>query len=318
MPAALKWIRGLAARGESPTHGLRDTKGHRERGDTEETIGNLCVSEPPWRVSPGLAGRAAFHRGLLVVLACLPAALMAQPAGGAKTWSGRAAEIEAYLKTAPIVRFEDVSRGVTRPRHGFFAPGGPVESMVWKALPPGMSHGFYESYKSEIAAYEIDKMLALDMVPPKVEKHLDGDVGVAVMWVSPTKSFADLGGVPKPPPAQAIAWNRQLVRAKMFQNLIGDIDPNLGNWLVDPAWNLILVDHSRALSTGRKLVHQMQSIDADLWTRIKALTDETLTGTVGMWIGKGEIRALLDRRDLMQTQIDKLVRARGEADVFIR
>ena len=104
----------------------------------------------------------------------------------------------------------------------------------------------------------------------------------------------------------------------MFQNLIGDTDPNLGNWLVDPAWNLILVDHSRALTSTTKLVHQMQNIDADLWTRIQMLTEGTLTTAAGTWIGKGEVRAILDRRKKMLEQIDKLVRARGEAQVFMR
>ena len=254
----------------------------------------------------------------LGVLSLVPAALLAQPAGSAKTWVGRAAEIEEYIRTAPIARVEDVSRGVTRPHRAYLAPGGPVDSIVWKVLRPGRSHGFYESYKSEIAAYEIDKLLALDMVPPKVERQIEGEVGVAVMWVDSTKSFADLGGVPKPPPQKRAAWNRQLVRAKMFQNLIGDIDPNLGNWLVDPAWNLILVDHSRALTDTSKLVHQMQSIDAALWTRIQGLTEGTLTTTAGAWFGRGEVRAILDRRKGMQAQIDKLVRASGEARVFIR
>ena len=109
-----------------------------------------------------------------------------------------------------------------------------------------------------------------------------------------------------------------LVRAKMFQNLIGDIDPNLGNWLVDPEWNLILVDHSRALTTTKDLVHQMQHIDAPLWARMQQLTEETLTATAGKWIGKSEILAILDRRKRMQAQIDKLVRATSEAQVFIR
>jgi hypothetical protein len=254
----------------------------------------------------------------LGALALAPAVLMAQPAESARTWVGRAAEIENYLKTAPVVRTEDVPRGVTQPQRAYFAPGGPADSMVWKALRPGMSRGFYESYKSEIAAYEIDKLLALAMVPPKVERQMGNDLGVAVMWVAPTKSFADLGGLPKPPPAQAYEWNRQVVRAKMFQNLIGDLDPNLGNWLVDPAWNLILVDHSRALTGTKKLVHEMQNIDADLWMRIQMLTEATLTTAVGTWLRKGDIRAILERRKKMQAQIDKLVRARGEAQVFIR
>jgi hypothetical protein len=255
---------------------------------------------------------------LVGAMALVPAVLAAQSPASAKTWVGREAEIEEYLRTAPVTRTEDVPRGVTRPQRAYFAPGGAVDSMVWKPLRPGMSRGYYESYKSEIAAYEIDKLLALAMVPPKVERHMEKDAGVAVMWIAPTKSFADLGGVPKPPPAQAAAWNRQVVKAKMFQNLIGDIDPNLGNWLVDPAWNLILVDQSRALTTKTKLVHEMQSIDADLWTRIQQLTEGTLTTAVGTWIGKREIGAILERREKMQAQIDKLVRARGEAQVFIR
>jgi hypothetical protein len=162
----------------------------------------------------------------------------------AKTWIGKAAEIEAYLRSAQIVRTERTERGVTQPVRAFLAAGGPVTSMTWKALPPGRSRGFDESYTSEIAAYDIDKLLELNMVPPKVEREVDGVTGVAGMWVEPTKSFAALGGVPTPPPARLEKWNRELIRAKMFHNLIGDIDPNLGNWLVDPAWNVILIDQS--------------------------------------------------------------------------
>ncbi len=116
------------------------------------------------------------------------------------------------------------------------------------------------------------------MVPPKVERQIGSEVGVAVMWVeldqelrrSRRRAEAAAG-------SERAAWSRQLVRAKMFQKLIGDIDPNLGNWLVDPAWNLILVDHSRALTTTKDLVHQMQHIDAALWARMQQLTEETLT-----------------------------------------
>ena len=40
----------------------------------------------------------------------------------------------------------------------------------------------------------------------------------------------------------------------MFDNLIGNIDPNLGNWLVDPSWNLILIDLTRAFTTTKELI----------------------------------------------------------------
>jgi len=245
---------------------------------------------------------------------CLALALVApgqaQPTNtrGERPWTGRTAEIEAYLRTAPIVRTERTDRGVTRPVRAYFAPGGPIGSMTWKALPPGMSGGFFESYKSEIAAYEIDKMLDLGMVPPKVERRIDGDLGVAVMWVDGVKSFAALGGAPKPPPQKVAIWNREIMRAKMFHNLIGDIDPNLGNWLIDPEWRVTLIDQSRALTTTTQLVHEMRQIDQPLWTRMRALTLDGLTRDLSQWLGPREIRAILERRDLMQKKIDRLPR----------
>ncbi len=39
----------------------------------------------------------------------------------------------------------------------FFAPGVPVASAAWKPILPGKYLGFQESYRSEIAAYELDK-----------------------------------------------------------------------------------------------------------------------------------------------------------------
>jgi len=233
-----------------------------------------------------------------------------QPAAdtGAKTWVGRAAEIEAYLRTAPIVRTEETDRGVTRPVRAFLAPGGAIESMVWKELPPGRPNGYYESYKSEIAAYEIDKLLELNMVPPKVERKVDGKTGVAVMWVTGARTFSELRGVPKPPPAMAPKFNRELTRAKMFHNLIGDIDPNLGNWLIDPEWRVTLIDQSRSLTTTTRLVHEMQQIDGPLWERMRALTADGLSRDLSQWLGPPEIRAILARRDRMQAKIDRLRR----------
>jgi hypothetical protein len=250
---------------------------------------------------------------LLLVLWGLPAS-----AQNAKTWIGRAQEIEEYLKTAKVVRLEDLRVGVTKPRRAYLAPGGPVESMAWKTIRPGLYGGFWETYQSEIAAYELDKLIGLDMIPPTVERRVDSEPGAAIMWVSPVKTFAELGGPPSAPPQHLGSWNKQLVRAKMFDALIYNKDPNLGNWLVDPDWNLILIDHTRSFTTGKDMAHKLTRIDPELWERMKGLTLESLTAAVGKWVGKGEIKAILQRRDRMQAEIDKLVAANGEAEVFVR
>ena len=156
------------------------------------------------------------------------------------------------------------------------------------------------------------------MVPPTVEKRIGGEVGAAVMWVRNVTTFTELGQKFQAPRDQASRWNLQLVRAMMYDNLIGNLDPNLGNWLKDDDWNLILIDHSRALTSNRDLYHQMNQIDGDLWDRMKTLDEPMLTAALSQWMGKSEIRAILQRRERMQQAIDRLIKDRGAASVVIR
>ena len=256
-----------------------------------------------------------------LILAFSVGAVVAAPqateeAVSARLWLGRAAEIEEFLNTAEVVRTEDLSVGVTKPMRCYFAPGGLIESMTFKKIKPGRHGGFWESYKADIAAYELDKLLGLEMIPPTVEKRVDGSLGAAVMWTAPTKSFKEMGGPPTPPAGQTVPWYKQIARAKMFDNLINNKDPNLGNWLVDPAWNLILIDHTRAFVSGKKMVHEMNRIDKELWERMMALDEETLKSTLEHWIGGGQIKNLLERRDQMKKEIEKMVAKRGEQAVF--
>jgi hypothetical protein len=258
------------------------------------------------RAMPG-----ALVAGVVIVSVALA---RAQGPASARTWTDRVDHVEEYLRTAEIVGMEELRTGVTRPRRAKLAPGGPVEAIAWKPVKPGRYAGYWESYKSEIAAYELDKALGLGMIPPTVEKRVKGEVGAAVLWLSPIQSFKDLGGAPGqqgvkgPPPAQVPAWMRQITRAKMFDNLIGNIDPNLGNWLVDPSWNLFIIDHTRAFTTTRDLYHQLAQVDAELWTRMKTLDEAGLTTLLGSWLERDAIRAILFRRDKMQQVVDKLTK----------
>ncbi len=236
----------------------------------------------------------------------------------AKIWVGRAQEFEDFLASAELDRLEEIPVGVTKPQKGYFVAGGILESMSFKGIQPGRYKGFWESYRSEIAAYELDKLLGLQMIPPTVEKRVKGSLGAAVMWVKPVKSFKELGGPPTPPSVHSARWNRQILRAKMFDCLIYNKDPNLGNWLVDPAWNLILIDHTRSFTADKKMAHDLQRVDSELWQRMKALNEEQLTQALDKWLDKGMIRGILARRDMMQVHIDKLVAEKGEAAVFVR
>lgn len=240
----------------------------------------------------------------------------------AQIWHGREAEFERYLRTAVVASIKDVPVGVTRPSRALFEPGGLAGSMAWKPIAPGLRSGYFESYRSEIAAYELDKLLALGMVPPTVEREMARQTGAAVLWATPTRSFKDLGGVPGqpgvpgPPSHRAGAWTRQVVRAKMFDNLIANKDPNLGNWLVDEDWHLVLIDHSRSFTPMKTMVHRMDHLDRGLWDRFLRLDAAALAAAVGPWLGKAEVRAILERRDRMQQDVSRMLAARGNT-VFL-
>jgi hypothetical protein len=238
----------------------------------------------------------------------------------AKTWIGHAAEIEDYLRTAKIISIEDTAVGVTHPQKATLAPGGPFKYLAFKPIASGTYDGdFRESYKTEIAAYELDKLLHLDMIPPTVERAYNGKKGAAVMWASPTKNIVEMGltSLPAAPPPYTESFDYMINEAKLFDGLIGDPDPNLGNWLVDPAWNLILIDHSRALTGDMIFALPLRHIPLDLWNRMKALTVESITPALSPWLGKGEIKAIFTRRDKMQKMIDDLVKKYGADDVFL-
>ena len=239
-----------------------------------------------------------------------------EEAASAKVWVGRAAEYENFLKNAAVVRMENIPVGVTKPVRCYFAPGGLVESMAFKSVKPGRQTGYWESYRSEMAAYELDKLLDLGMIPPTVEKRVKSELGAAIMWVSPVRSFKQMGGPPTPPSEHFDSWNRQMAKAKMFDNLINNRDPNLGNWLVDPAWNLILIDHTRAFAAGKDMVHKMNRIEKGLWERMVALEAASLKSALDPYLDGGQIKDILQRRDRMKKEIDKMVAERGEADVF--
>jgi hypothetical protein len=227
-----------------------------------------------------------------------------------KIWLGHEAEYEELLRTAKVTKVEELPIGVTRPHCAFVEPGLPFSRMAWKALKPGMYNGFYESYRSEIAAYELDKLIGLGMIPPSVERRVEGEVGAAILWVENVHNWDAHATIRGP---DKNAWAHQIARSKMFDHLSGNIDRNQGNLLYDAEYHLILIDHSRALRdvVDPSKFQKLLFVDAELWERMQALTMETIQPGLRKWMSKGMLYALLQRRDRMKKEIDALVAARG-------
>ena len=247
--------------------------------------------------------------------AATPAPAQPEQPSGAKVWIGRYAEFEEYLRTAPIGKTSDIPVGVTHPKRVFFEPGGIAGSAALKHLASGLQSGFWESHKSEVAAYKLDRILGLNMVPPTIERRVGSDLASLQLWVENCKLLKDVEQSKCPHP---MAWAKQVCRQRTFDNLIANIDRNAGNLLVDDEWNLILIDHSRAFARNdMPFVKEMTRIDREFYERLKALDEPTLMRELKPWVlSGGNVKDLLKRRDKIVAHFDQLAREKGEASVF--
>jgi hypothetical protein len=217
--------------------------------------------------------------------------------GSGKTWVGRNQEFEEFLKGAECVSMETLEP--MKAARCMLPPGGPIARMAWRS-PNGPIRGFHEKYRTEIAAYELDKLLKLDMVPPSVLRDLNGAEGAAQQWV---EGILPVRADELPDAPHRAEWENQLARMTMFDNLIGNRDRSRGNMIRDVEWKLILLDHSRAFGTGSDLPQKMTRIDDRLWKSIESLSQKQLDAALNKWIDTNAIRAILDRRERMRAEI---------------
>ncbi len=279
-------------------------------------------------------GAAAWKRplvGLLVVSLGLPGLL---PAQFRPEEIARRPEMEAFLLTAEIVKAEPVGEGVTKPYRLTLKKGGFETRAFWKN-PSGMMYGFLEGWQYEIAAYRLDKLIGLGMVPVAVEREFQGKKGALSLLAENKASLLKVveQGIPIPKEAEpGIEKMKWLTRA--WDSLIANEDRTQQNVLYTADWRTILIDHSRAFRSTKEFTEKLM-FGADgikkgqdghallfrrlprwFYERVKALTFESVKGATGGTLTDEEIRSLLARRDLLLRQVDGMVRAQGEASVL--
>ena len=233
-----------------------------------------------------------------------------------KVWVGQYQVFEEFLGTAEIERTTNVSTGVLGIKRAYFKPGGLAVSAALRNTRPGKYGGFWESYKGDIAAYKLDRLLQLDMVPPTVERRYNAEMVSVQLWTD-TRMLKEIQAQ-KLRPSNLEPYNFQIRRQKVFQNLVGNPDPNQGNILFDPVWNVVLIDFSRAFTNTQKLPFEATSIDPEFFDRIKALDRETVRRAIGDFVEPAAVDALLGRRDDIVKAFENLARQKGAGQVFLR
>lgn len=241
---------------------------------------------------------------------------------------------EKFLLTADIVRFEPLKEGVTKPYKLYLKKGDVEAEAAWKN-PSGMQLGFLEGWQYEIAAYRLDKLIGLNMIPPAVEREFQGKKGALVYWAENKYSLLKVveQGI-RIPDSTLDHTEKMKWLARAWDSLIANEDRTQQNVLYTEDWRMILFDHSRTfrstkefaerLMFGRNGIKMSQQGTPFLFRRlprwfvekIKALTFEDIKAAVGTTLKDGEIKAVLARRDLLLNEIALMVREQGETAVL--
>ena len=216
-------------------------------------------------------------------------------------------ELEDFLLTGKVIDKKAIGTGITRPMKITLKKGDKTIHAVFKTYDSRpVTRDEYEDsdrYEYDVAAYRLDRMLDLQMVPPAVIREIDGDTGALQYWVENSINERDRLK-DKIPFDSFCKKNEQYWLRFIFDTLIYNVDPNLTNLLwTKNGFMLILIDHTRAFRLDGGRTRQYRDVPLNvsdlLRKKLQALTVDNLTKNLSPYLNSMQIRAIITRRDLI-------------------
>jgi hypothetical protein len=234
-------------------------------------------------------------------------------------------QMETFLRTAKVIRERHIPVGVTSPvrltleQHGVQhdAAAQTIDDRKAVFRTKRTELNFRDSWQFNVAGYEVAKMLALNMVPPYVERRMRRGRGSLSWWIPDAMMERDRTGQKLSPPDPE-RWNKEMYAVRVFQELIGDTDLNMTNILITRDWRIWMIDFTRAFRQTKALQKPaiLHRVDRRLLANLRELNREALQRQVGRWLAPGELDAVLARRDLLVRHFDEAIASRSEVAVL--
>jgi hypothetical protein len=237
-------------------------------------------------------------------------------------------QIKTFLLKAKIVASKQSNKGVTQPWHLTLSDGTLTHDASFQAidehkpmatLASGRTEmNFVDSYKYNIAAYALAELLGMDdMVPVYVERSWQGNPG-SLSWWLPVKMDEEERVKKKVPVPDPDAWDNQMYKVRVFDQLVYDADPNLTNVLISEDFKIWRVDFSRAFRLHKDLQSPKDLVrcDRQLFEKLKALDANEVAVKTKRYLNKDEVKAVMARRDKIVEHFQKLISEKGEKEVL--
>ena len=237
-------------------------------------------------------------------------------------------QIKQFLLTAKVIKSAPAHKGITNTlrltltdgtitHDAHFQPIDEHEAM--KEMASGrMEMNFVDSYKYNIAGYQLAEMLGLDdMVPVYVERKWNGQKGSFGWWLPVKMDEADRVKQKIPVP-DTDSWNKQMYKVRVLDQLVYDTDANLTNVQIGEDWKIYRIDFSRGFRGFKTLQSENDLVQCDrqLFTKLKALDGNELAARTKGFLTKEEVKAVMARRDKIVGHFQKLIAEKGENEIL--
>jgi len=262
---------------------------------------------------------------LLFGTAAPPVRSTARAQSAADVTSLSDAEMERFLSTARVIRTRGTSKGVTGSLRATLTDGKLTHDAQIQTVDISKRefHGkretefnFRDSWAFNVAAYKLDRMLGLNLVPVSVKRTFRSQEAAFTWWINDVAMDEADRQKQRLAPGRPELWNEEMQLVRVFDQLIYNTDRNLGNLLISNDWRVWAIDHTRAFRQVNRLrsPENLTRCDRQLLERMKQLDRASLRREVGAYLSDWDIDALLARRDLIVAHFEQ----RGPGVLFDR
>jgi len=237
------------------------------------------------------------------------------------------AEKEQFLKSGKILKTKSAAKGVTGTTRVTLSDGklthdGHVqcidESKHEFVTDRGTELNFKDSFKFNIAAYRLSRMLGIDNLPVEVERKVGGKTCAIDWWVDDVMMDEETRHKKKMQAPDSDLWNKEMYVVRVFDQLIYNVDRNLTNLLILKNWDIVMIDHSRSFRLQHTLENPKNLVKCDrtLLENLRALKQNEVARNLMPYCTKAEVEGVMARRDLIVKFFDDQVKEKGEGAVL--
>jgi hypothetical protein len=236
------------------------------------------------------------------------------------------AEIEQFLLHARVIKTKGIKKGVTGSLQATLSDGKLThdahiqmideQKQQFTGSKGGVEFDFRDSWTFNIAGYRIDRLIGMNLVPVSVERHHGYNAAAFTWWLDDVmmdeedrlarKKDKEKAKDAEPPDTEL--WNQQMQVVRVFDQLIANVDRNLGNLMITKDWRVWPIDHTRAFRTNKepKALDNVTRCDRAMFERMKTLDKDNLTKATGKYLTTYQIAAVLARRDAIVKRLEGL------------